>query len=253
MRVVVSDYDGTLKIFQKPMDPGVVDAIHRWRDAGNRFGIASGRDYEMMIHEIRAHGIPFDFLILANGGAIYDAEENLLQATFIDNALIPQILSHPAGLDSSHYQLFAKDKIYFFERRKTFFSDLGVPYVPVDFEAALALKDLVQISFWYRNHQEPIDHVKTLIADFGDRAGFQTNVYAIDINRKEVNKAWGIGQALSLLGLDGAEVHAVGDGGNDVDMIRRYNGYTVAGAVPEAKAAARKVYADAAEMLNDLL
>lgn len=253
MKVVVSDYDGTLKIFQQPMDMRVVEAIRRWRAAGNRFGIASGRDRLMMLHEIRTHGIPFDFLILANGATIYDAEENLLQATFLDNELVPKILAHPVALDSSHYQLFTRDAIYFYERRKTFFSDLDIPYIPVDYETALTLENLCQISFWYRNGEEPISHVKQLIADFGDRAGFQTNVYAIDINPHGVNKAWGIGQALSLLGWNDAEVIAVGDGGNDLDMVRQYHGCTVAGAVPEVKAAARKIYADVAEMLDDLL
>lgn len=253
MRVVISDYDGTLKIFQKPMDPGVVDAIRRWRDAGNAFGIASGRDLRMMLNEIQTHGIAFDFLVLTNGAALYDGGLRLLQSKPIDNTLIPAILTHAAAMESQHYQLFSTEGIYFFERRKTFFSDLGVPYFPVDFETALTVKDLTQISFWYRNDREPAEYVRGLIADFGGRVDFQTNVYAIDINAHGVSKASGIEWILPLLGLENAEVHTVGDGGNDVDMVKKYSGYTVAGAVPEVIAVARKVYTDVAEMLDDLM
>ena len=43
MKLFVSDYDMTIYIHEK-IDKTVFDAISKWRDAGNIFAIATGRN-----------------------------------------------------------------------------------------------------------------------------------------------------------------------------------------------------------------
>lgn len=253
MRIVVSDFDGTLKPFHGSMDPAVVDAIRRWRAGGNAFGIATGRDRVMTLMETERSRIPYDFLVLINGAALYDGAARLLDATLIDDDLVEPILRHPAALASEHYQLIDLKAIYLYERRETFFGKFGIPNVPVDVDAALALRDLAQISFWYQTADEALEWARRLDADFPGRIAAHANTQAIDITRRGVDKAEGIRRVLALLGYADAEVFAIGDGGNDVGMIREYNGATVPDGAPAAKEVARRVYADVGAMLDDLM
>lgn len=253
MRVVVADYDGTIKDFLKRMHPDVVPAIRRWRERGNRFGIATGRDVRMILREIDQHDIPFDFLITMNGAALYDRDLNLLRSTTIDDALIPVLLQHPAALASLHYQLLGDDMIRFFRRGDTYFQRFGVPFVAVDFEAALSVKNLGQINFYYSTGKECAMWTQLLDADFGDRIKCHPNNRIVDINRPGVDKAVAVTEILHLLDLSDARVYTIGDGGNDVELVREYGGFTVPGAAPEVLAVAKKVYGNVAEMLDELL
>lgn len=252
MRVVVADYDGTIKDFSKRMHPDVVPAIRRWREQGNAFGVATGRDVRMIMRELTLYDIPFDFLITLNGAALYDRDLNLLGSSMLDDTLIPDLLQHPAALASLHYQLLGNEMIRFFRRGDTYFQRFGVPFVAVDFEAALAVKNIGQINFYYPTAAECAMWTRLLDADFAGLVKCHPNNRIVDLNRPGVDKAAAVAEILPLVGLAGKPVIAVGDGGNDLELVREYEGYTVPGAAPEVLAVARKVYENVAEMLDDL-
>lgn len=252
MRVVVADYDGTVKDFFKKMRPEVVPAIRRWRDRGNVFGIATGRDLRMILLELRLHDIPVDFLITLNGAVLYDRDLRILQTTSLDDSLVPRLLQHPAGLASLHYQLLGTDIIKFFRRGDTYFPRFGIPFMAVDFESALAATGLGQVNFYYSTPEECAMWTKLLDADFPGEIKCHPNNRIVDINRPGVDKATAVADILPMLGLAGKEVFTIGDGGNDVELVREYNGFTVPNADPRVLAVAKRVYETVAEMLDDL-
>ena len=54
MKVAASDYDGTLLRGGK-IDAETKEGIARWRAAGHKFGVVSGRDYGMLVPQQRRH------------------------------------------------------------------------------------------------------------------------------------------------------------------------------------------------------
>ena len=76
MKVAASDYDGTLLRGGK-IDEETLQAVKKWRAAGNKFGVISGRDYGMLVPQLRAFGLEFDYTVCNNGGIIRDAAENV--------------------------------------------------------------------------------------------------------------------------------------------------------------------------------
>lgn len=248
MRIAVSDYDGTMKI-DGELRGEVIAAIWKWRENGNRFGIATGRDLRMTLHETDRWSIPFDFLVCVNGAAVYDEKKKLLQILEIDEAVIPDLLQHPAAMASLHYQLLGADPIRLFIRGDSWFERMGIPFERVDFDTALAATGLGQISFAYIGPEECAEWTEALATDFGDRVAVHRNGSILDINRKGVNKATGVADMLKLMGWEAKEVIAIGDGGNDLEMIRAFHGVTVPNAIPEVRAAAKAVYSGVAEML----
>lgn len=75
MKVLASDYDGTLRTGEM-VDTKDVEAIHAFREQGNAFGLVTGRSMESIKKEIERNGFEFDFIIANNGGVVYDANFN---------------------------------------------------------------------------------------------------------------------------------------------------------------------------------
>lgn len=252
MRIAVSDYDGTMYSAGKLLGD-VAGAVSRWRAAGNVFVIATGRDYWMTAPEVVRWGIPVDYMICTNGAGIYDGAGLLLHYRNIPNELIPRLLRHPAALASMHFQLSScMIPLRVFMKETSWFPLIGIAFDRVEYEEALGYTDLGQISFAYEEEEECIGHEAALRRDFGDALDPHRNKATIDINVSGVDKASGIEELLRMKGWEGKDVHVIGDGGNDLGMIRKYGGYTVPGAQKETERAAKKVFADVADMLANV-
>ena len=243
MRIAVSDFDGTMKIGGE-LNGDVVGAVRAWRAAGNRFGIATGRDLWMTVHETDLWSIPFDFLICINGAAVYDAGRNLLAIREFGSGLLAELLRHPAAMASSHYLLLGSRPIRFYQRGESWFPGMDIPHAAIGFDEALELGDVAQVSLSYDNPEEAERWVRRLRADFGEHAAAFKNGRCIDVNRAEVNKATGIAAMLDSMGWEDDGLVVFGDGGNDMEMIRAYEGYTLPHGIPEVKALARGVFPD---------
>ena len=250
-RVAVTDYDGTLCL-EGCVGDDTIAAIERWRRAGNVFGIATGRDLSLITHATNRWDIPFDFLICANGAAIYDSALNVLMQATIPDTVVPDVLRHPASRASMHLELCVEGalQIYVADER-SWFPTLGAPYREISYEEALNAKNLQQISLAYSTFEECTAYTAAVAEAFGDTLNPQTNDVCLDITRAGVDKCSGILSLLSLKGWPEKGLLAIGDGGNDLPMIRRFGGFTVTGATDEIKAEAAGVYASVGEMLRD--
>ena len=84
MKLLGSDYDGTLT--HEGITPEKCATIRKWREAGNRFGIISGRNADFRIAVQKEFPLlELDFFAACNGGVIVDAEGNLLYEACCEN------------------------------------------------------------------------------------------------------------------------------------------------------------------------
>lgn len=251
MRVAVSDYDGTLAV-KGEVPGGNLAAITKWREMGNHFGLATGRDLGMILHETRRWDIPFDFLVCINGAALYDEELALIKATEIDDAVLPAVLRHPASNASMHIALMIEDPPRVFVRdRASWLLAVDLPHEKIEYDAVMAAKGIRQISLGYLGENEAIEWARQLTLNFSGRIAAHQNGNTIDITASGVDKGRGIKEVISAKGWQSAEVLAIGDGNNDLEMLAAFNGYAVDTASAEAKKAAKTVVASVAEMLGN--
>lgn len=253
MRIAVADYDGTVKMPRKPMDPANIPTIRKWRERGNRFGLATGRDLRLALWEVREHDIPLDFLICLNGATIFDENFNLIQSTVISDDLVPAVLRHPAGMASHQYQILGPDFNRFFRRGKSIYEQYPFPRLQVDFEAALASKNISLINFAYKTAEEATKWAKELNNDFGEQLVAHDNMFMVDLIHPNVDKASAIADVMKIRGWEGAEVFAIGDTSNDIGMLKAFTGFCVPNATPDVKAASVREYESLAAMLEDLM
>jgi len=253
MRIAVSDYDGTL-YYKGSVRKEDIDAILAWRKAGNLFGFATGRDLSLALYGANHWGIPFDFLICLNGAALYDNNLKLLKKTDIPESLIKEVLTHPAALASMHDQLCVNgiNKIYI-RSAESYFRKSELSFQEITFEEALAEREVQQISLAYASELEYYQNAGTLQESFHDRLSLNINGFFVDINNQGVNKLAGLLAMLAIQGWAAEGLLAIGDGENDISMIRRFKGFCVANAPEKVAKEAAAVYHNVGEMLMDRL
>lgn len=250
MLIAATDYDGTLCI-NGVVAPGVLDAIRQWRARGNRFGIVTGRDRDMTLHPAGHWGIPFDFLICCNGAAIYDQDANMLAARYLEDAVIADVLRHPAATASLHFELCHPEAtLLHVLHPDSWFPRLGTPFRDVTLDDAMSLTSLLQIGLAYPTVEESKQNAAALNAAFGRHLRAQQNGACIDITPGDVDKAQGLRDLLNHFAWPEENLLVIGDGGNDIPMLKRYNGFTVPNADAAVKAEAKKIFDDVGAMLT---
>lgn len=252
MRIVVSDYDGTIRHGGETRGD-VAGAVRRWRAAGNLFGLATGRDLSMTDFEIRRLGLEFDFLVCMNGAALYDADRTVLEFSRIGDDLARAIIGHEATRHCSHLVLLGLGQTLLYDPDGSWHGARELPHRKVGLEEAMAARDLGEISFGYPGMDQARKWGAALEREFGDRVRAHPNMRVLDVNCRGVDKAEGIARVLELKGWSGCPVHTIGDGGNDVAMTGRFSGCCVPNAIDEVKEAAEREFGDVAEMLESLL
>lgn len=252
MKIIASDYDGTLYANNRLLGD-VSAAVSAWRASGNKFGIATGRDFAMSLPEIERWNIEVDFLVCINGAAVYDQDFSLMASQLIDDEVVPRILNHPAGLASEHYQLSGLGPLRVLLREGSFFKNFNIPFTSIDMEEALSAREIGQISLSYPTVEESTKWTQALNSEFGAHVCAHQNKRMLDVTRRGVDKAAGIASLLRGKGWLGAEVHTIGDGDNDSDMLERYIGHTVPNAAPSAVSAARDRFENVPAFIDSLL
>lgn len=249
MRVAASDYDGTM-CKRGIVDAEVLEAIHRWREVGNLFGIVTGRDLNMIRHETDLWEIPFDFLVCCNGAAVYGADSEELLRMDLDERILPALFELPIAKRSMHYELSARGKTYVhLLGENNWFLRLGIPHIEVSLKDIWEIKELQLVGFGYENIEEGRLCARSINEIFGDSLCAFHNKHSVDVIEKGISKAVGLEHLLELKGWQEAELFVIGDGCNDLPMIRRFSGFTVSGAEKAVLDEAEEIYPSVADML----
>ena len=248
MKIAITDFDGMLKDFKEGVPHSNIEAIHKWRKAGNKFGIATGRNLKLIDLELRNYDITLDFLICVNGGVVLDKDKNTLHSVKIPPNIMKDFIELPMVKDVDN------PMIVFCEH--TAFSIRPYPEMPVEIVPEIALEevvnrdDVVQFGIRFQTFDEPLEAIRELDKSF-PMLGGNPNRQFLDINTRGVNKSYGVGKLLEVMHWQDCPLFVIGDDSNDLPMIKAFNGYTVKNAAPFMHEAAVKVYGTVGDMLLD--
>ncbi|UQZ88212.1 hypothetical protein C4J81_02885 [Deltaproteobacteria bacterium Smac51] len=255
MKLAASDYDGTLFRHNKVTEEDL-RAIRLWREAGNLFGLATGRDLNLSLVEIESRNIEFDFIICNTGASIYSREESggltTLQLLELPGRAAREVLRHPVAGESNYWVLCQGPKSWIVNRASdSWLTGLGLPLTPITKEEGERLTGLQQISLEYNTPEEAARAVELLSQDFGSDMTVHLSGFCVDLTAKGTNKAEGILALLKITGWPVDDILVIGDTENDLSMIRRFGGYVVPSARDDIKQAARGVYESPGHMMLD--
>lgn len=252
VRLIALDMDGTVLLEDHlTVTSSVRMAMEKAIARGIPVVPATGRVYAMLpqvFHEM--DGIRH--VITSNGASVWDMRENrVIYADFMPVETVEQILQilEPYGLLT---QLYCEGEIYAEKRSLAKVQDL--PFT-AEFIESIRKQQVELDSFQplLDRHPEGVEklnlaHVEgslreTLWKRFEEMPGVSVVSSAgsnIELNRTGANKGNALLHLCELLQISPEEVLAVGDSGNDIEMLQ-YVGYSVAmeNGTPEAKAAAK--------------
>lgn len=227
MKVLASDYDGTLKIKRDGVASITLsdkEAIAAWRKKGNKFGIVTGRSSATIKEEIKNNDLAIDFLICNNGGVVLDPSFEVLQLSLIDFALAQKLLTYIEQIDCNGYVL----NDGYNRARKAFkphHEDLHDMPSTITIEAMIASKQIAQIVVDF-DDQEPANALAAYLTANYDGIEAFANIHCVDIVPRGCSKASGINCVIAQEHYDKKDVYAIGDNYNDVSMIQTFYGAT---------------------------
>lgn len=253
MKVLASDYDGTLRTAET-VDVQDIEAIHAFRKAGNKFGLVTGRSMESIKKEIERNKFEFDFIVANNGGVVYDDSFQKLQCIYMDFNKALDIIAYIKTLDCVSFVI--NDGYHRFKVRvdeSQIDHKYGDMKEVTNEEEVLDKGKIAQLVISL-NDQMLAHEISTYInSQFKGYVIAYPNINCVDIVPEGVSKAEGLYVIESYLDLDHEDIYVIGDSYNDLPMLEAFHGCAVAHAQEDILQAADHVYPDIAAAIKDLM
>ncbi len=237
-QIVFSDYDGTIYINEQDMGK-TVKAIEKFRSFGGKFVIVTGRSKMSVRNVIERYNIPYDYYISNNGAVIFnqDGEEIIKYPIIPDNSLkVLQYLKQKKNLQIFLYD--DDDKVEFQNQEL-----LKIRVKTTDYQLAQNIEDKVNRTFG--------NFVKAHSA-FPGMYYDNHDFVIVDIVSKQAGKENAIKALLEKLKIEKEQATAIGDGRNDIEMIKKYHGYSMETAETEVKEVASQIFKSIVDALEYL-
>lgn len=253
MKIGASDYDGTL-FRERTISSEDVEGVRAWRRAGHKFGVVSGRDYGMLMPQLKFYGIESDYAVCNNGGIIFGADGAPLWQGSIPLAMLSRIVKEPSVDKSFHYAFSAVDKTYLYHEGEGSWImrealEWDFPIEKIAEEDILSLPRIHQFCLGYPDAGQADETATILNAAYGEYIHAYPNGCSVDITPVGVSKSFGLQKLLELMNWRDAQVYAIGDETNDLPMLETFNGFTVDTARKAIREKAHAVYGGVGRML----
>lgn len=199
MKLLVSDYDGTLNPNKNNTSllSLNIEAIHRFREQGNKFVLATGRYYESIKKQIDMYNIPYDYLSCYDGGVIYDNNGKVLNSTHLNTneivLLFQQLMLLPVTEGIRIYNELGITNTF-----------ENLVELSVKLKRFKSKKELYEIIKKYKNLDTVLVHNILYIESSGGKS--RSIEYLRELHQFD-------------------QVITVGDGNNDIGMLTNYEGY----------------------------
>ena len=229
MKILACDYDGTLNV-GGTVSKENIEAIQKWRAAGNLFGMVSGRYLRYLREFMAKDGVQYDFLIGNNGAVISDEQGRAGECISISLQTVFALLEKIRATNPNHISVSYDEE-----------SVLVTPESTVCLEdGALVIdgKSITEVTQLHANFKE--DGKAASLRDacaqaFGDEVQcIMPGILGVDFISVCAGKPVGLRRLLELRGLEAEIVLTVGDGDNDLAMLTApdFCGYAMQSAMP---------------------
>lgn len=243
MKVLVSDYDKTFYLNEEDIKRNK-EAVRKFRENGNLFGIATGRSYLDLKAKIEKYNIEYDFIIINHGSTIIGDSGEILYNFAIDPDIILKL--------KKVLQIEENNVKYLNHKSEKKLTNIYFCCNKLDSRLDFS-KNLTKVSIKYKNSIDVLPIIKNLKENFNNINTYLVSHNTIEIISKEINKSKAIALIARHYNLDKKFIYTVGDGYSDVDMVRDYNGYAMDDSVHELKQIALKTVDSVSNIIDDIM
>lgn len=230
MKILASDFDKTLFVEDQKTLKENIENIKKWRQQGNLFVIATGRNFPFLIKDIETYQIPFDYAICNDGGKIFDNKRTCLFTKNIPLNCNQKILN----------------RIKKSSNIREWWIDSGNGLVKEETKEANAIiARPIEIEKAYPLLEQILNENKEVHGYISDNW--------INITEKTVTKKTGLLHFLELVNETENNLYTIGDNYNDFDMVTSFNGAIMINHDPSLDNLNLKSYKSVKEYIDDLL
>ncbi len=201
MKILVSDFDNTLFTEDYHLN---IKEINKFVKKGNMFIIATGRNYNQLMKEIKSKKIKYNYLICNDGGLIFDKNHRLIYRLDIDHQVVDDLILEFA-MDPNIQFTLIDDGFQYYENK-------------TNLNNALIAR--------YNNYDLAQQKIKELMKKYPVIFGYLSRNW-INIVNKEASKGKAIKYLVNQLNLKEEAVYTIGDSTNDISMNKLFNGYFI--------------------------
>ena len=246
MKILGSDFDGTFA--QGGLGESKLAAVRAWRERGHKFGLISGRGCEFYQALVDA-GVDFDFCATCNGAYVLSRDGAVLYEQCFDRrvleTLLPDLIAWGGAI------IYVKSEQYWCVLPTMEERPRAIPeercYLPERMPQPGKVYQLTAQFTVSDKADRLVEHVRE---KYGKCVNILRNGNSIDMVPVGVDKAQGLYRVMEAFGASHADVIAVGDNHNDMDMIREFRSYAMANGVEAVRRAASAVVNDVTEILE---
>ncbi len=237
-QIVFSDYDGTIYITEENM-PRNVNSIEEYRNLGGKFVIVTGRSKTSVSNVIKQYHIPYDYIISNNGAVIFNRDMVKIYEQSIDTDISNKIIKYLKTKENIEIFFYDdEDKVEYHNQKL-----LKIRIKTSNYELAQTIEDEINRTF-----KQNVKAHSAFPGMYYDDHDF----VIVDIVSKDAGKENAIKKLLKILNIEKEQVVTIGDGRNDIAMIKEYNGYSMETAEEEVKKLASKIFESIADALEYL-
>jgi len=242
-KLIACDLDETLLSGDSTVSKRNIEAIHKAKDQGVKFALATGRGYATVqntLKEIDLYDQDDEYVISFNGGAITENKGNqTLRFAGISFDFANELFNRGLEYDVCIH-VYTKEEVYVYnlveEEREYLKNRMPVTEIYEDNIDFLEGEDIAKVLFMNtdRDYREQIEEDLKDITQNSD-VTYSSNRY-IEFNDEGVNKGAGITFLADHLEIDISDTIAIGDNFNDQPMLEAAGlSVGVANMVPDLK------------------
>ena len=231
-KLLVSDYDGTFYINDLDIKK-TIDNINNFRKLNNLFVIATGRSYIDLKEKIDRYKIPYDYLILNHGALLLSKELTVIKSFFLDEEQVKSIINYANKKDVS-------DIILIDNSRKNVNTTLYIVTIMLKLygvDEAREIKSYIDSNY---------TNIKSYFI-------CEDSHYLVEVVSNKASKSTMIKEIIKIEDVKTTNTYTIGDGINDIDMIKKYNGYRVKNSCEELVSVTNKCVDNINELLEEII
>lgn len=221
-RLLAADLDGTLLDDTYSVKSELLSVLSEARKKGIELLVATGRLYPSALPFVRDLGVRLP-VIASNGAVVRNPEtDELIQHLPLDRELAVEALKLTGGGSA---QRFVNIRDNFYTDATDIDTEKYSEALRINFERRVPLEEVVNedpTMVVIRDREDEIARLtESLRQHFGTRVYLaNSKPFFIDINHPQASKGAALLNLCRIIGVEPAEVVAIGDGWNDVEMFR---------------------------------
>lgn len=218
--LLASDFDGTLNDDSGKTPQCVLDAVTYFTKNGGLFTASTGRTYQGLNRygHTKLFNAP---ALLSNGAMAYDFQKR--EIAFLDGIgeegvdVLRQLIADFPEVAVEMYPFDETFAVHLSPQSHRHFTNQGIPYTVVE-DPAEATRPWAKVMLGCPEGQSL--RVQDYLRQFAAVSFLPTTGTFVEVLHRGVHKGSGLLKLADRLGVPHSRVYAIGDGYNDVDMLR---------------------------------